>query len=784
MRFSNWSNFLILIVFAANTVLAQTDLSIGQWRSHLPYQAGRLVAQSSEKVYYATEWSVLSIDKVEESIEFLTTVEGLSNTGIELIRYNELSDILIVVYTNSVIDLVKPEGVFTMNQIRNFTNIVGEKTVNDVFIESDTTAFIAASFGVSKINTNRNEFVFTTFIDLPVEAVHRFGNFIYAATAEGIYRADVNNINLADFGQWEFLDHTSGYPFDYSTSNMVIFNDQLIADVNDTLFVISETPIQRYHYEEGHRVSFMSAEGVHLLVGLNCISGTCNGDRGLFFASDGSMGRLAQSCIGQLNNAIEDEQGRIWFGDNFRNFRRTQSVSDEFCITQTFNSPWSHNTREMTVANNQLWLAAGGVNQTFSNRFLDHGFASLVDGQWTIFNRNTRDELKGRLLNDPVDDMLDFMTVAVHPNNGTVYSGSFYEGLVAFDGENIIQYDETNSSLTNAVGDPLRTRVGGVVFDEDDNLWVTNHSANNPLSVLQSDGTWRSFAPNCRQEEVHQIDIDRNGFKWIVVNNNVAGVIVFDEGVMEDPLDDQCRTFTANNSELPTNNVNCLAVDLDGDVWIGTAEGVVIFDCGSSVFDDICRGNRKIVEQDGFGAFLLETEDVQTIAIDGGNRKWIGTNNGVFVLSSNGEEQFAHFTIDNSPLFDNNIIDIAINDTNGEVFISTNKGVISYKGQAVTGERVNSSNIQVFPNPVRPEYSGPIAIRGLARDANVKITDIHGRLVFETTALGGQAIWDGLDYNGRRADTGVYLVFSTSSSRFTGFTARPDAAVAKILMVK
>jgi len=169
--------------------------------------------------------------------------------------------------------------------------------------------------------------------------------------------------------------------------------------------------------------------------------------------------------------------------------------------------------------------------------------------------------------------------------------------------------------------------------------------------------------------------------------------------------------------------------------------------------------------------------------VDGANRKWVGTNNGVFVLSPDGEGQVAHFTEDNSPLFDNEVPEIVVAPDDGEVFIGTAAGLISYRSAATAGGRVHRSNIKVFPNPVRPEFRGNIAIEGLARDAEVKITDINGKLVFETEALGGQAIWDGRDYNGRRVNTGVYLVFSSSNPVNSGFT-NPDAAVAKIVFVR
>jgi hypothetical protein len=142
-----------------------------------------------------------------------------------------------------------------------------------------------------------------------------------------------------------------------------------------------------------------------------------------------------------------------------------------------------------------------------------------------------------------------------------------------------------------------------------------------------------------------------------------------------------------------------------------------------------------------------------------------------------------HFTKDNSPLPDNTIRSIATNDRTGEVFFGTDRGIISYQGDATAGRRVNNdANVQVFPNPVRPDYNGPITVRGFSTDAVIKITDANGKLVYETEALGGQVTWDGRDYNGRRVQTGVYLVFGSTNPRQGGL-AQPDAAVGKILFV-
>ena len=195
-------------------------------------------------------------------------------------------------------------------------------------------------------------------------------------------------------------------------------------------------------------------------------------------------------------------------------------------------------------------------------------------------------------------------------------------------------------------------------------------------------------------------------------------------------------------------------------------------------------GRRPAVRaDDGFGGFLLETEEIRAIKTDGGNRKWIGTTGGVFLLSPDGSEQLAFFDEENSPLLDNLVRSIAINPTDGTVYFGTEFGIISYKADASTARQFFPEELTIFPNPVEPGYDGPVAIDGLQRDARVKITDVSGKLVFESTATGGRFLWDGADYNGRRVTSGVYLVFASSNGRRIGLT-NPDAAVGKIVFIR
>jgi ligand-binding sensor domain-containing protein len=428
----------------------------------------------------------------------------------------------------------------------------------------------------------------------------------------------------------------------------------------------------------------------------------------------------------------------------------------------------------MEIKDNVVYAVSGGATDIFGDLFRRDGFYILQEGNWSNFNENNVSQIKD-------NELLSFLKVAAHPVNDKVYFGTFWAGILEWDfATNEIQvFDESNSSLQGAQGDEARERITSLIFDKENNLWVSNYNAPKPISVLTNEGVWHSFDV-ISDEKLSQMTVDQNGYKWAIVFGNNGGVLVYDDnGTINDPTDDLQKLFTVANSAISSNIINSIEVDLEGDVWVGTSQGPIVFECGGGVFDAACQGTKRKVVQDSIVAFLLENENINTIAVDGANRKWFGSRNGIFVQSPSGENEIFRFTINNSPLFDNNILDLKFNPENGEMYIATDKGLQSIRTNSTSGTKSHKSEVYAYPNPVRPDYRGPIAIKGLARDSNVKITDIKGKLIYETTALGGQAIWDGNNFSGRRAASGVYLVFNTSSESFDN----PDTVVTKILIV-
>ena len=758
---------LFLICGWISITLAQEPLKIGQWRSHLPYKKGRFVTQSADKVYYATGLSVLIIDKAERSIDFLSTIDGLSNTSAEIVKYDPSTATLIVGYDNSTFDLVDDSGIVTFTNIRNDGSFFN-RTINSIRLLDNGNAYFTTSFGVVEFDMSRREFGFTADLAIDVNDIALYKDFFYAATEEGIYRAPNNPaFNLKDINNWELLDQEEGFPNDYRSRALQVFNGQLYMDLSDALFGYDGQNFQDVFSDRRFRMSFLSAEGEHLLLGQFCNEPNCNGQV-LAFDQNGNRSDNGGNCVRFPSYAIETEDGRIWYADLDREYRTGPTINSE-CELQEFNSPFSELAYDMVIANDVLYVATEPTRAV--PKFNSDGVFQFKDGQWSTFNKDLTPVLTEF-------DMFGFYRLAAHPTENKVYAGTMWKGMAEFNFDNgeIRVFNSDNSNLSVSTADNNVTRITGLAFDSENRLWASNHEALNPIAVyLEEEDRWKSDFQVPTSLPVRQMIIDDFGNKWALIDSK--GVLVFNEGDMDDPSDDMSFTITTSNSQLPSNQVRSIALDLDGSIWVGTNTGVVKFDGGGTV--DNIISSKPIVEVGGFNAFLLEDENVLSIAIDGANRKWFGTDSGLFIQSPDGTKQVAFFNRDNSPLFDNAVFDIAINDNTGEAYIATGRGLIAFKTDAVAGGVVNSSNAYAYPNPVKPEYDGPIAIKGLARNANVKITDVTGQLVFETTALGGQAIWDGRDYNGTRASSGVYLVFSTSSQQLDN----PDAIVTKILLL-
>lgn len=756
---------LLLSGLSVNRLFAQNNqVGIGEWRSHLSYESIVAITESQDAVYYGSSQAILKVNKEDLSFEYLNKVGGLSDMGVSTIEYNLSENLLVVAYNNGNIDLYYKDGlVVNLSSILNNTSVVGDKSVNHI-LNDGKKIYFSCSFGLVVYDLDIGAFSQTTFTSSEVNACARLNDTLFISTNAGIYSGVLDGRNLLDFGLWELQGASMGLnALDYPSKNIIFFQDKLYADVGDTLIQYVNGQwrhLSGIDYRDTTAYSFWKPSGNNDYI--NNYNFSLSYDKNDFIITtntniyhivkpNNDIYTPYYAGSWRLQDMVVDQNDLTWAADLGYMHHNFQYIKPD--------APYRNLVSDMHVdADGVLWVTSSNYN-TNSAYFNPFGVFKYENGFWSVINKSTRPEL---------DTFFDAIKVLSNPVNNKIYVGSFMSGLLEIDAaEDLTVFDQysADAPLNGADGDPLRTRIMGLAVDDDGVLWMTNSRTYGSLLVARKlNGEWKSFpSSKFNDYQVEELAVDRNGYKWI---KQITGrITVFDSGVLNDDTDDRSIQLGDNNTVLPNNNITTLSADKNGVIWVGTNEGITIFNCAANLFDGACQGNRPIISQDDFNGYLLGGEEILSIETDGANRKWVGTKNGLFLLSDDGYEQLLYLNKENSPLFDNEINKLAFDGRSGTLYVSTSVGMQSFRTESTAGvPKMTLESCNCFPHPVESGYDGPIAFPELADMANVKITDISGRLVYETTALGGQAVWYGTDYNGRRAQTGVYLVYVVNES--------------------
>jgi len=783
---------IILFLVLPFQVFSQ-QTAIGDWQYLLSFTSSYHTAQNQDKIFVATNSSVFTIDKITDEVNGFDKNSALTDVGITHIKYDTINNYLFIGYLNGNIDLVKDGNTFNLNDIKRSSNILGAKKILDANFKKDL-IYVSTGFGIVIINLDKLEIKESILTgengtESPTYQTLILNDTLYAATENGFYFIDADNPFISNFGFWTKMDNFPDGESDGPYTQVVEYKGHIYVNYrnnadgnNDIIYRMDGddwTPIQG-----NHKVNSLKSTANGLLV--------CNESPTFLLDENGSRIRSIWFYADSISNdsvlkkyyqpleAEIDKEGTIWMANT-----RFSIVADDIVSQRiiTPNGPFKDLSWQMSLFFGELWIAGGAVSGTFGKTWNSNGAYHFSNNKWKNYNKNSNELFKEF-------NVTDIIAVAVNQNNPQqVFLGSYGSGLIEIvDGKtnrawNIDNIDETSLSEGDLGFGEDWVLIGGLDFDNNGNLWITNPLNSNPVSVLAENGQWQSFSfgdalsSNFKMSEI--LASFSSNQKWIIRPRE--GLLVFDDGGTPlDPNDDQHQTIRtgAGNGNLPVLDVLSIVEDLDGEIWVGTASGPVVFYSPGNIFTgNNFDASRILIEQDGNVQILLETEVISALAIDGGNRKWIGTqNSGVFLLSPDGIEQIHHFTVENSPLLANDIKDIVLDHLTGEVFISTALGLVSFRSDA-TASPTEVDKLKIFPNPVRNDYFGPIAIDGVASNSSVKITDEVGNIVNQLISEGGQAIWDGTDFNGDRVATGVYFILAVDK---TG----KKSATGKILVLK
>lgn len=760
LRMSRFFTPFLLTALFTYPLFAQ--VAVGQWREHLPYTQGVQVADAGDWIFWAGEYGLFQYHKQEQDVRRLSKVNGMTDIGYSAIAWSDENNTLVVAYGNTNIDLIKDGQIINIPDIKD-KSILGNKTIHKIHIKDDF-AYLACGFAIVVLDIVKEEIKDTYYIgqggsSLNVYDIATNNDKIYACTENGVYQANINDINLANFENWTLF---TGIPVgEYNTCTW--FDDKLFVNLsvpneNDTIYRWTGSAWFRFEgVNESENVYLESVPEKMLVSSRNAVyefNTDLIRERLVFEYQDGTFPRPAHALI--------DDREDIWIAD--RDHGLVRHLPAPFLNFQKIpvNGPSFISSTRISISDGKCYIASGGATPIEQNTFNKNGLYSFKDNEWNNIS----------VFDFPqTSDFTDYLYTIVDPfDSKRVYTTAYGKGVVEYyDDQFVAFYDSTNSTIESLLGSPGNNRVRGLQIDKrDGTLWVSAAGSNTLLHAKDAQGNWYGFDPPVvGPVSLDDIAIDDSGQKWIVGIRG-TGILVFnDGGTLNTTSDDQWIRLNQNpgNGNLASNEVYCITADLDGEMWVGTNNGVSVFYNPEGVFSGgDFDSDQIIVIQDGLPQILLENEVITSIAIDGANRKWIGTANaGVFLLSEDGTEEVYHFTTENSPLLSDLITAVGIDQLSGEVFIGTDKGIISFRGTATGGvSEFEKADVYAFPNPVEPDYDGPIAIKGLVTDADVKIADVAGNVVFATTAQGGQAIWDGKKLSGERAKSGVYLVFASN----------------------
>lgn len=738
----------------------QAQLGVGKWRDCFSYYELHKVLQAGDRIYASATGGLFYYDLDDLTVNRMNKTTILNDVGISTFAYDQQTKDLVIAYNNANIDIVRNDKVTNISDIKR-NNIGGSKNINSIRFK-DRCAYIACGFGIVVVDLTRNEIKETFYLGedgtyLGINDIAFTDSLIIAATDNGILYADKDNPYLNINTNWT-LDESSLLA-GLKVKRLETGDDgQLVAlaysDGSDTT-VYRENGTMTFAPLTSGNIRNIKVSQNKLLV--------CHQDRVSIY--DGQYTLLQD--VGDIdwmkmdaNDAELGSDGTLWIAHQWAALASIEMSNNMRLSTFYPQGPSSDNSYRLTAYDNELMVSPGGHTTTYSGVYLPANVFTFDGKEW-------------KALEDPdhlLDGVTDIIEVAVNPRNQKVrLAAAWRSGIVEITDNKVTNlYNETNSdgALQPYVeGNYNALFTGAIAYDNKGNAWITNSLKQNGLAVLYNNGSWQSFNT---YSMVNGSDLDH------IIWDSIRGLKLFwgraNKIFVHDGESKMAYIDPNNGAKLETSIVNCVAQDHNGNIWIGTNKGIKVVYNLSSIFDNGGEGERSPVtcnnilyNENGISEYLMAYESVTSIVVDGANRKWVGTSTGgLYLLSANGLEQIEHFTAANSPLFSDKIVSLAIMPWSGQLFITTDKGLETYRSTATYAFSEPMDDIHAFPNPVRPDYDGPIAIKGFTRNGIVHITDAAGNTVFSTRANGGQAIWNGCTNSGERVASGIYYVFASA----------------------
>ena len=755
----------LFILLLSQPLLAQTDFS-NSWEDFFSYNNVKDFIITDKRIYAVADNAAFIYDIETGDMQKISSVHGLSGKETTSLHFSPATNRFIIGYQTGLLEIIDDNGKITVaNDIERF-DITGQKQINDIN-EYNGKLYLSTPFGIVVYDIENLNFGDTYYIDEnsnPVfvneSIVHE--ETIYAVSQKGIYSADINDPNLIDFNNWyQPEDELLG-----DFKSISVLADRIYTCNSSILYELER--IDALTIRRNYNRTILKLRSSEQMMAVTLKKSALIVDKNLSLINE--AGPLGPYDF-ELNSSFASAD-QVYLATNSFGILK-KSFSDMSYQEIHPQGPSSNKVFSIEAANNNLWVVYGGYDLSFNplNKKFGYSHYNGSSTESTLWVNKAYD------LSFPAQDLVH---ITIDPSaDNKAYLSSWGSGMMVVDqDEPVVIWDDSNSGLEDLYqdGEPESSiRVNGAAFDNRGNFWITNAWVPNKLKKLETNGNWKGFdLSSIITEQVAlgltELAIDKTGSVWIGSRRN--GALVYNES------GDRKRALNTEGTtgSLPDLNVRTLAVDRNNRIWIGTQKGLVVFSDAESVFElDIYDAEPVIIDDNGVPKKLLGDQPVNSIAIDGAENKWFGTDTGgALGTNPSGSQTLYNFNKDNSPLPSNSILKIKIDNSTGKVYFATDKGIVAFNSEvAPYGDALEE--VYAYPNPVKKEHEF-VTIDGrkgthLPKGTNVKILDIAGRLVHETNVDigqetgGGKVIWNKTNLRGKKVASGVYIVLLTSPDK-------------------
>lgn len=799
----------LLCILVTSPVYA--DVTNDQWTIY-PIINSRYdkIIDSGDKVYFLSSGSLFSVDRSTNETYFYNSYNKLSGSYISNIYYNKDKKYLLVVYKDSNMDMIYDDGrSYCLPEIKDAA-LTDDKTINDVAFGSDRIV-VATNFGIVLFDDNRREVVESGIYHSPIERVAVCADNIVVYSPYALKTSKINDRH----NTFDSFRQVSGMYAD----EVIDISDNKIAWVNGsnkTLYIttIDFNILNISHNQTDIKVDsdlFRWEKGFYFI----------SGDKVLIYDEEGNEIDGFDIPFDSSNVALAfyKNKSSVWLGSD-KGYANYDMSSPTPTVLADWYKPESSTCKDVIyfyTSNDGKRIYAGNLGPSDNKKYLDHSAADhdginiqqttdliengkITDVSILEASANSVNTQRAQTANNNKRMYGGVTRMAEDPEDpDTYFIGNGLEGLyVVKNRKEMYKFNVDNTPFRSY----WETRVFDVNFDPQGNLWVGHAHDDSDVppyimlpakklkkgydKITENDWVWPNLSDLYPKTKDFISMFCRRSQYAFFINGAYEGFYILNtKGTYDNPKDDVCYSFyTLTDQDGNTFNPELyysVVEDKNGRVWLGTSQGIFYMIPSSGIDENSIAIRPKVPRNDGtnYADFLLDSDQINSIAVDHSNRKWIATDiSGVFLVSENGDKILRHFDSSNSPLPSNRVTAVVCDNNDNTVYFGTTEGLFSYKSDSSPAFD-DFNEVYAYPNPVRPDYSGPVSIVGLMDNSLVKIADAAGNVFYQGRSEGGMVTWNACNYSGERVKSGIYYVYV--SSGVDG--QQSSGAVTKIMVI-